>query len=164
MEIQHIIKEIYLFNDFINEIETKMKYYLNEISDSQYIMSIKGIGAVTAAGVIGEVGSFNDFHNQRAIIKLAGLNIYEISSGNQKGMRHISKRGRSLLRKILFFASLNVVRKNGIMHEYYNRLVNNGMIKKKALIAVSRKLLKLIFSLVRKKRYYIHNYEMKYVA
>ncbi|OFZ63539.1 MAG: hypothetical protein A2328_11390 [Bdellovibrionales bacterium RIFOXYB2_FULL_36_6] len=164
MGIQQIIKEISLFNDFINEIETKMNHYLKEIPESQYILSIKGIGEVTTAGIIGEVGDFNDFHNQRAIIKLAGLNLYEVSSGDQKGIRHISKRGRSLLRKILFFASLNVVRKNGIMHEYYHRLIDNGMIKKKALIAVSRKLLKLIFSLARKKRYYIHNYEMKSVA
>jgi len=164
MEIQQIIKEICSFDNFINKIEMKMKHYLNKIPESQYVLSIKGIGEVTAAGIFGEVGSFNNFHNQRAILKLAGLNLFEVSSGNKKGIKHISKRGRSLLRKILFFASLNVVRKGGIMHDYYHKLIDNGMKKKKALIAVSRKLLKLIFSLVRKRRYYINNYEMKSVA
>jgi len=164
MEIQHIIQEITMYNKFIQEIEEKMKNHLKEVSYSRYLLSIKGIGEVTAAGVIGEVGSFEDFHNQKAIVKLSGLNLYEVSSGKHKGEIKISKRGRSLLRKILFFAALNMIRKGGIYHDYYHRLTGNGMIKGKALIAVSRKLLRLMFSLARKKRYYTDDYELKTAA
>ena len=164
MEIRHIIKEISFYNEFIDKIEDKMKHFLKEVSYSRYLLSIKGIGEVTAAGIIGEVGNFKDFHNQKAIIKLSGLNLYEVSSGKHKGEIKISKRGRSRLRKILFFAALNVVRRGGIFHDYYHRLIGNGMIKKKALIAVSRKLLKLMFSLARRKRYYIDDYELKTAA
>lgn len=39
---------------------------------------------------------------QSEIMKLAGLDLYEISSGKRKEERRISKRSRSLLRKILF--------------------------------------------------------------
>lgn len=164
MEIRHIIKEISFYNGFIDKIEDKMKHYLKEVSYSRYLLSIKGIGEVTAAGIIGEVGNFEDFHNQKAIIKLSGLNLYEVSSGKHKGEIKISKRGRSLLRKILFYAAINAVRRGGIFHDYYHRLIGNGMIKKKALIAVSRKLLKLMFSLSRNKRYYIDDYELKTAA
>jgi len=164
MEIEYIIKEISSQNHFINQVEKKMKQYLKDIPYSCYLLSVKGIKEVTVSGIIGEVGNFEDFHNRKAIIKLAGLNLYEVSSGEHKGKVRISKRGRPFLRKTLFFASLNVIRNGGIMHDYYHRLISNGMMKKKALIAVSRKLLRLIFSLARKKQYYIHNYPLKSVA
>ena len=164
MEIEYIIKEIHSQNQFIDQIEKKMKQYLKDIPYSRYLLSIKGIKEITVSGIIGEVGNFEDFHNQKAIIKLAGLNLYEVSSGEHKGKIQISKRGRSILRKTLFFASMNVIRKDGVMHDYYHNLINNGMLKKKALIAVSRKLLRLIFSLARNKRYYIHNYSLKSAA
>jgi len=164
MEIEHIINMISFYDKYISQIEEKMKDYLKEIPESCYLLSIKGIKEVTVSGIIGEVANFNDFHNQKSIIKLAGLNLYEVSSGKHKGQKRISKLGRTLLRKILYFASINVVRKGGIMHDYYQRLINNGTVKMKALIAVCRKLLKLIFSLARKKEYYIYDYQLKSAA
>ncbi len=95
-------------------------------------------------GLIGEVGDFSKFSPQSEIMKLAGLDLYEISSGKRKGLRRISKRGRSLLRKILFYAAIQMIRKNGIMYEYYVRLTGRGMERMRALIAVSRKLLGII--------------------
>ena len=74
------------------------------------------------AGLIGEVGDFKKFRTQSEIMKLAGLDLYEVSSGKWKGRRRISKRGRSLLRKILYYAAMQTIRQNGIIHEYYTRL------------------------------------------
>jgi len=65
---------------------------------SSKLLSIKGFGVVSVAGLIGEIGDFRQFNTQPEIMKLAGLNLYEISSGKMKGQRRISKRGRSLLR------------------------------------------------------------------
>lgn len=45
-------------------------------------------------GVIGETGGLERYCGQKALIKFAGLNLYEISSGKHQGERHISKRGR----------------------------------------------------------------------
>ncbi len=164
IEIEHIIKEISFYCGYINQVEEKMKHYLKEIPESRYILSIKGIKEVTVSGIIGEIGDFKKFHNQRSIIKLAGLNLYEVSSGKYKGHMRITKRGRSLLRKILYFAAINVVRKGGIMHKYYQIHIDSGMVKMKALIAVSKKLLRLIFSLARNKRYYTDEYPLKSAA
>ena len=151
MRIQYTVQKIREYDTCIDEIEDQMKQYLHRIACSSSLMSIKGIKHVTVAGIIGEVGNFNDFHNGDALEKLAGLDLYEISSGKHKGQKRISKRGRSLLRKILYFASINVVKKGCIMHDYYQRLINGGKPKIKALIAVSRKLLRIMFALVRDK-------------
>ena len=89
---------------------------------------------------------------------MAGLDLYEISSGNHRGQRRISKRGRPLMRKLLFFAAINAVKSKGIMHAKYQKMLDRGMPKMKALIAISRKLLGLIFAIVRDNTKYLENY------
>jgi hypothetical protein len=92
------------------------------------------------------------------ITKLAGLDLYEISSGKHQGKRRISKHGRPLMRKLLFFAAINAVKSKGIMHEPYRQMLDRGMLEIKALVAVSRKLLRLIFALVRDNSVYVKNH------
>lgn len=157
-EITHILTMIEASNDFIDDIEKKMLAYLEQIPYSKFILSIKGIGEITTAGLIGEVGDFRQFKTIPEVQKLAGLDIFEISSGKRKGGRHISKRGRSLMRKLLYFAAINVVRKGGILHEKYQQYLRRGMPKMKALIAIARKLLGIIFALVRDHSEYVVNY------
>jgi transposase len=157
-EMQEILSEIEFSDKFIEKVEQEMASLLPEIPYSHSILSLKGIGEVTAAGLIGEVGDFRKFHTLSEVMKLAGLNLFEISSGRHKGNRHISKRGRSLLRKILFFAAINTVRKGGVMHAAYQRHLDQGMPKIKALIAIARKLLRIVFALVRDHNVYIDNY------
>lgn len=65
------------------------------------------------------------------------------------------------MRKLLFFASLSVVRTDGIMHKQYKRYLERGMVKMKALIALSRKLLCLIFVLARDQNEYRGDYGEK---
>jgi transposase len=157
-EIGELLFEIESSEQFIEKVEQEMASLLPEIPYSHSILSLKGIGEVTAAGLIGEVGDFRKFHTLAEIMKLAGLNLFEISSGKHKGNRHISKRGRSLLRKILFFAAINTVRRGGVMHGAYQRHLDQGMPKIKALVAIARKLLGIVFALVRDHNEYIENY------
>jgi len=157
-EIRAILTQIEGENNFIDELEKEMVLNLEKISYSHNILSLKGIGTITAAGIIGEVADFKKFRTISEIEKLAGLDLYEISSGKHKGQRRISKRGRSLLRKLLFFAAINMVRSKGIMHERYQKMVERNMLRKKALVAISRDILALIFALVRDNSFYIKNY------
>ena len=66
-----------------------MREYLKEVPYSRYMLSIKGIGEVTVAGLIGEVGDFTKYKTAAEITKLAGLDLFEVSSGKHKGERHI---------------------------------------------------------------------------
>jgi transposase len=158
MEIGHLASNIENENHFIDDLEEQMDHYLDQIPYSHCIISIKGIGRVTASGLIGEVGDFKKFDTISEIMKLAGLDLYEVSSGKHSGNRRISKRGRSLMRKLLYFAAINAVKSHGIMHERYQEMLDRGMLKMKALIAISRKLLGLIFALARDNTEYVENY------
>jgi transposase len=159
MDIQHVLIQLEMTNSLIAELEHQMEITLQRIPYSRKLLAIKGLGIITVAGLIGEIGDFARFTTQAEIAKLAGLNIYEISSGKRKGQRRISKRGRSLLRKILYYAAVQSIRKNGIMHDYYQRLIGRGMKKIMALVAVSRKLLRIIFAIVRDDSEFILNHE-----
>lgn len=158
LEIKEIVSAIESAKTFIKEIEKHMSKHLKDIPYSRCILSMKGIGEITTAGLIGEMGDFKKYATIAEVIKHAGLDLFEISSGKHKGKRRISKRGRPLLRKLLFFASINVVRKGGILHKQYQRHLQKGMPKIKALVAISRKLLSIIFALVRDHNVYIAEY------
>jgi len=157
-ELKEILREIKNADQFIKEVEKDMSHYLKQILYSGCLLSLKGIGEVTVAGLIGEVGDFEQFHTLSEVMKLAGLSLYEISSGKHQGIRRISKRGRSFLRKLLYFAALSTVRKKGIMYTPYQRLLQRGMPRTKALVAIARKLLGILFALARDRSQYVENY------
>jgi len=158
LEIRQILSWIELVDGFIARLEEAMIPHLRQISYSDSILSIKGVGPVTTAGLIGEVGDFGSFRTIPEMEKLAGLDLFEISSGLHKGRRKISKRGRPLLRKLLYFGAINVVRRGGILHGWYHRALDRGMPKTKALVAVARKLLRIVFAVVRDHREFTYDY------
>ena len=134
----------------ITEIEKLMAVSLSKIPYAEQLLSIHGIGLVTLSIILGEIGDITRYRRAEEIIKLAGLNLYEISSGQHRGRRRISKRGRPLLRKTLFFAALRMVKTKGVFRKDYLRMTgSNKMQKTKALVALSRKLLRVLFALAR---------------
>ncbi|WP_044281401.1 IS110 family transposase [Caldithrix abyssi] len=138
-------------------LKDEIENYLKEVPYSRNILSIKGIGPIIAAILIGELGDIRRYKSYRELEKIAGLNLYEVSSGQHKGKHHISKRGRSLLRKALFYIAINASR--GILQEVYQVHKEKGMASAKALTALSRKILAIIFALVRDDSFYIEGYK-----
>jgi transposase len=161
LEMEEILSVLEACNRFIEKLEEEMLPYLEQIPYCDSLLSVKGMGVITVAGLVGEVGDFRHFHTLREVMKLAGLDLFEISSGKHTGNRHISKRGRPLLRKLLYFAAINTVRKGGVMHTCYQRYLERGMPKTKALIAIARKLLGILFALVRDHSQYVESHSPK---
>jgi transposase len=163
IEIRELLALMEASERFTEGLEQEMIVYLDQIPYSGVLLSLKGIGEVTAAGLIGEVGDFRKFRTISEVMKLAGLDLFEVSSGRHKGQRHISKRGRPLMRKLLYFAALNTVKQGGAMHQWYRNACDRGMAKTKALVAVGRKLLGILFALVRDHSEFVSNYsEIRY--
>ena len=148
--IRNIVASLERIQQEIVLIEKQLAKVLDQIPYAQQLLSIPGVGKVTVAILLGEAGDLRRYQKAEELIKLAGLNLFEISSGSHQGRRHISKRGRPLLRKCLFFAALRTVKTQGAFRAVYVRLAQaNRMQKTKALVAISRKLLRLVFALVR---------------
>jgi transposase len=154
-QINCYVAQLKLLNGQLKEKEAEIDEILNRLPVSKLLLSMKGLGRVTVAILISEIVDFNNFTVIPEILKYAGMNLFEISSGKKKGQKKISKRGRSLIRKALYFASLGMVRKGGNFHEDYKRLLSRGMKPTKALVAISRKLLRVLFAMVRDNREFI---------
>ncbi len=157
-EIGHLVDKIGRENDFIDRLQCQMRLHLEQIPYSSCLLSLPGVGLITVAGLIGEVGDFRQYSTVAEITKLAGLDLFEVSSGKHQGGRRISKRGRPLMRKLLYFAAINVVKSTGVMHQPYTRMVDRGMPKTKALVAISRKMLRVMYALARDQSMYMENF------
>jgi len=125
----------------------------NQIPEVAELLKIKGIGLVTVAGFIAEVGDIRRFESPKQIQKLAGLAIRENSSGKYRGQTTISKRGRARLRAILFRAAIALSAKNSefqAMHRYYTTRERNPLKKKQSIIAMACKLIRIFYVVMTK--------------
>jgi transposase len=142
----------------IKDIEREIKRMLKEIPEAEYLLSIPGIGPISAAVFLGELGNPSYFQGARQIVKYAGYDPQESDSGYRVSRKFISKKGRWLLRKHLFLMSMRVVVLSRYFQEYYQRKLQTknrfGQLprKKEILCAVAIKLIKVIFALLRDKR------------
>jgi transposase len=126
---------------------------MHQVPGVEELLKIKGIGLVTAAGFIAEVGDIRRFSHPKQIQKYAGLNLRENSSGKQKGKTKISKRGRKRLRAILFRAMMPLVSKNReirAIHSYYTTRQNNPLKKMQSLILLCSKLIRVMYAILAK--------------
>lgn len=150
--IKYYLEQIKLISAQKKQVEQQIENILESIPQGKLLLSVKGLGKISAAAILSEVVDFNSFRTIREINKYTGYNLYEVSSGKHFGKRRIAKRGRALLRKTLYFACLNMIKEGGIFHEQYQRHIEKGMPKMKALVAISRKLLRIIFAMFRDNR------------
>lgn len=135
----------------LDSIMEEIKSLCKKIPESGQRLAIKGIGVITVAGFLAEVGDVRRFESPRQIQKLAGLSLRENSSGKHKGQTTISKRGRSKLRAVLFNAVIPLIAKNPefkSLHEYYTTRANNPLKKKQSVIAISCKLIRVFYAIV----------------
>lgn len=131
-----------------DEIEGRMAALLDEIDYAQLLLSIPGIGVVTVAVMLGELGDLRGYHNARQVLKMAGLNLYETSSGQKQGNKHITKRGRPHLRQILYMTTVRMMRHGRPLREL---VVRAGKTRPTVplIVAGMRRLLRAMFAMVR---------------
>ena len=140
-------------------LEAALVATVDACPEGEWLASVPNLGRVSAARILGETGPLADFGSGQAVLKHAGLNLYASASGKRTPDRvvyRITKRGRSRLRHVLFFAALRLVQRGGIFHAYYRRLVDeNGVVKLRAVVAVMRKLLRVLTALARDRVAYV---------
>jgi transposase len=112
------------------------------------IRSIPGIGEGTASAVQALFIEIGQITNKQAAA-LIGVAPMIMQSGDHKGYSHIYG-GRSPLRGFLYMASLNAIKFNPVLKEFYERLIARGKPFKVAIVAVMRKLVIYMNTLVRK--------------
>lgn len=138
-------------------VETRLKEAFEKTGLAAYLKSIPGVGEITGAMFLAEIGDPANYNNWCEIQKLAGLNIRENDSGQHRGKRTITKRGRASLRSLAYQLALMAVVHNPELRNIYTQLTerpHRSLCKKQALVAISVRILRIMFVLAKNKTYY----------
>lgn len=147
--IQHYEKQI-------NLIKSEISKLLKRIPNT--LVTVKGIGDITAAGIIAEIGNINRFKNASALASYAGLVWYVNQSGKFKAENtRLTKKGNKYLRTYLVMAANSLKTHNPVFKEFYRKKYSQSHSHHhmRALILTARKLVNLVFYLLKNNTPYV---------
>jgi transposase len=114
------------------------------------IDSIPGIGELTAAKLLGEITQLASYCSAAQVVAYAGLNPQERQSGTSiKGQSRISKTGNARLRKALYMPAISALQHNPLIRALGERLKARGLAPLAIVAAAMRKLLHLVFGVIK---------------
>jgi len=117
--------------------------------------SIKGIGPLTAAKLLGEYGDMSQFTDVRQVVAFAGLNPSHHQSGTSiRGKPAISKMGRATLRTALYLPAIVAKQHDPRLAAFAARLEARGLRPMEIVVAVMRKLLHFAFGVLKSRQPY----------
>lgn len=115
--------------------------------EEELLCSIPGVAEATAHVLMAELPELGEA-NRQEIAKLAGVAPLNRDSGKHRGQRS-TWGGRASVRRALYMATLSATRHNERIQSFYDRLVERGKAKKKALVACMRKLLVIMNTMMK---------------
>jgi len=157
------IKELFFLEEQLEFFTNMLREFCEEASlcqDIEILKSIKGVGDITALHFLAEVGDIERFDSPKKLIAYCGIDPTVYESGRFKGKSKISKRGNRHLRRIVWLMSIGVVMHNEYFREYYNKKRAEGVVYKKAILAVAHKLLRTVWAMLTKKQPFFVNHAL----
>ena len=121
------------------------------------LTSIPGIGPVYAAGIMAEIGDINRFENHAQLAKYAGLAWTQYQSGSFEAQTtRLIRSGNRFLKYYLCEAAFSLVRCDKEYSDFYHLKYKevNRYQHKRALALTARKLVRLVFALLKDNRLY----------
>jgi transposase len=123
--------------------------------------SIPAIGKVTIPHILAELDDLEKFNHVRQMVAFIGLAPKETLSGSSiKGKPRLCKIGHARLRKALYMPALVSIQCNPIMIAFYNRLKDKGKNGKVIVCAIMRKLVHVIFGVLKSGKEYDPNFQL----
>ena len=164
-EVKNLINiiDIIIYNsNKLNEVKKDMVNLAKKTPYFNIINSIFGIGEISTAQIIAELGDINRFENIKQLNAFCGLDPTIVQSGksiNYNGP--ISKRGNRNARKILFITCCSIIR-SSVLHNidtdilvYYRKKQAENKHFKECITACSTKLLRIIFTMCKNNSLYV---------
>jgi transposase len=107
-ELRHLIEEYERICRIIDEADEMIEKVLPEIPCSELVRSV-GVSLPATAAILAFGGDLRKLSHGKQLLRKAGLNLAERSSGKYKGQIKLTKRGNSLLRKHLYFTVFHLL-------------------------------------------------------
>ncbi|WHX50202.1 IS110 family transposase [Paenibacillus woosongensis] len=150
IEVATLVQRYHQLEKELDTLQEKLTEIVQASAEYEWLKTVPGLGDTTLIDLLSEIGSFSHYQHPRQLIKLAGLTLRENSSGQHKGQKRISKRGRRQLRALLFRVMMPMIRHNEAfrqLHEYYTTRQVNSLRKKQSIVVLCGKLLKVLHAI-----------------
>jgi transposase len=154
VQMHCLLQQIDLLQEQVAQLDVALAELMDQIP--QYITSIPGIGPVTGAAILGEIGDVHRFDSVEKLVAYAGIDPTVYQTGQfQASQAHMSKRGSPYLRHALWLAATVSVRFDPELQAYYDTKRKEGKHHGTVIGAVCRKLLARIFVILKEQRPYV---------
>ena len=151
-EVTRLVERMDFIGDQLDHVAAELQPCLEAVPEATYLATLPGIGWVTIAGLIAEIGPFDRYQHGRQLVKLAGLQPSRRESGQRAGRTPMTKRGRAQLRAVVYMATLSSLRHNRRLKAHYERLtqrVTRPLPPMQAIGACMTKLLHYAYAVVK---------------
>ncbi|TVY08216.1 IS110 family transposase [Paenibacillus cremeus] len=149
-ELRHLIEEYERVCQIIDEADKMIEQLLPEIPCSDLIRSI-GVSVPATAAILAFCGDLRKLSHGNQLLRKAGLNLAERSSGRYKGQIKLTKRGNSLLRKHLYFSVFHLLSHNNAFQALHTHNVEvKRMTKMQSMMKLIGKLARMLVAMARK--------------
>ena len=153
-EIKQLINQIIFLESQIDEVDKQIKELYDKLDN--HLLSVPGVGSTIAPIILSEIGDINNFDKPSKLIAFAGIDPSENQSGNKLSTNEkTSKRGSPYLRHAIYNASLVAISNEPELRAYYDKKISEGKHHFVALAGISRKLLTIIYYILKEDRDYI---------
>ncbi len=146
-----------MVNEQVGELKEKIQAHTQGCSElarqCELLETIPGVGKLTAAHVLAELGRVGRFKSARQAAAYAGLvPSHHQSESSVRRRSRLSKVGSSRLRKALYFPALSALQHNGAVKAFGRRLSERGKAKMVVVAAAMRKLLHICYGVLKSGR------------
>jgi transposase len=156
-QIEHLKGEVAAFTEAIDQHVLAHAPLQKSV---RLLRSIDGFGRMVAVTLLSEVPAISTFKRARDVAAFAGLTPCLAQSGTSVRRRgHMSKEGSALLRKMLYMAALQAVKRpNNAFHKLYQGFVQRGKAKMCAIGAIMHKLIRVAFGVLKHQQPFVENF------
>lgn len=152
-ELKQLINTIIFLEEQVGELDAEIKAIYSELDE--FLTTIPGIGDVLAPVILAEIGDIERFADPAKLVAFTGIDPSTNQSGQKvSGDERISKRGSPYLRHAVHTAAFVAISNDPHLREYYDRKKAEGKHHYVALAGVQRKLLQIIWAVLKERRPY----------
>lgn len=149
LQIKLLMEQISFIEEQIKLVEKEIEEIMDKLNSP--ITSIPGIGMVTGAAILGEIGDISRFSSASKLVAYAGIDASISQSGEYEAtINHMTKRGSAFLRKALFHSALKAEFSDPVFQAFYQKKIQEGKHHLVATNAVARKLIHTIYAILTK--------------
>ena len=140
----------------IKQVDRQVEAMAEQLPAVSFLMSIPGVGPLTASALVGFIGDIRRFPTGRHFASYLGLTPREYSSGLKRNLGRISKRGDGYLRTLLIHGARSVIvharkKQADRLREWANQ-ISKTHVHNKASVAVANKLARIVWAVWKHER------------